>query len=98
MFENVKIEKDVPIPATRKRTDQKPWCDMEVGDSFWVPAQVVLDDRPHAQPVRTMTEEEQAKLRKALMHMGHKYFGAGGYSVLAQPKGGEPGFRVWRRK
>jgi hypothetical protein len=90
MFENVKIEKDVPIPATRKRTDQKPWCDMEVGDSFWVAA---------AFEGRELTDLEQAKLRKALMHMGHKYFGAGGYSVLAQTNAQhQPGFRVWRRK
>ena len=96
MLENVKIEKGVPVPKSRKRTDQRPWCDMVPGDSFFGPALTTLDTDPPA--IRELSGLEKSKLRKALMHLGHKYFGPGNYSVLAAVNSDNvPGFRVWRR-
>lgn len=32
-----KIEKNVPIPADRRKKSKYPWKEMEIGDSFFVP-------------------------------------------------------------
>lgn len=38
----LKIERDIPVPETRGRHAKYPFNEMEIGDSFFVPA----DDRP----------------------------------------------------
>lgn len=91
MFENAQIERGVPMPQSRKKLNEKPWCDMQPGDSVFIAA---FDP----QNGRQLNPHEAMRLRKALMHVGHKYWGAGGYSVLAASKDGVEGFRVWRRK
>jgi len=80
-----KIEKNVPIPARRGGgpPNKYPWRDMEVGDSFFVPA----NGKSRNALMRALTSSTQSK---SLARDGLKF--------TARTDAEANGVRVWRIK